>query len=69
MKWENISSHRNSAIQCETPSALVSSGKKYVISFTYTPTSVKTLEQLYQFSIPGYNLGLNFLIVGKIMPH
>ena len=56
------------AITCETPRAMVSSGKRYVVTFSYTPTSVKTIESLWEFSIPEYGATASILVVGRIMP-
>lgn len=57
------------ALFCDTPSAVVSSGKRHMASFTYLPTSVKTLEKLYEFHIPEHNVRIPFLVVGRIMPN
>ena len=68
VKWEKHPEHRNDAINCETPRALISSGSKYVMQFSYKPKSIKTIETLYTFSIPEHSLSVPFLIVGKILP-
>jgi hydrocephalus-inducing protein len=56
------------AIECETPNALVSSGKRYSVSFSYTPTSVKTVEMHFDFMIPSHAVTIPVLLVGRIMP-
>ena len=55
-------------IKCVVPQALVSSGKRYSVGFSYTPKSVKTVESLWIFTIEQHNIRIPFLIVGKIMP-
>lgn len=66
--WTKVNPDDAPSVQCLVPQALVSSGKKYVIGFTYTPTSVKTVESLWQFRIKEHNVNINFLIVGRIIP-
>jgi hydrocephalus-inducing protein len=56
------------AIECETPNALVSSGKRYSVSFSYAPTSVKTVEMQFDFMIPSHAVTIPVLLVGRIMP-
>ena len=68
-RWINISDNSNGAIACITPQALISSGKKYQMSFSYTPASVKTVESLWEFQIPAHQISVKLLVVGRIMPH
>ncbi|OHT13016.1 hypothetical protein TRFO_03418 [Tritrichomonas foetus] len=55
-------------IFCDSPSSLVSSGKKQTMVFGYLPVSVKTIESLWEFHIPEHNVRVPFLFVGRIMP-
>lgn len=55
-------------ISCDTPSFLVSSGKKQSTVFEFVPKSVKTIESLWEFQIPEHDVRVPFLFVGKIMP-
>ena len=57
----------SSAVTCETPAALISSGKRYFVNFTFTPTSQKLVESLWEFSIPEHNATAYLLIVGRIV--
>jgi hydrocephalus-inducing protein len=68
IEWTPISSGK-SPITCDTPSALLSSGKRYTVSFSYLPTSVKTVEARWLFQIPEHQVGVKFLFVGRILPH
>ncbi|OHT13247.1 hypothetical protein TRFO_16696 [Tritrichomonas foetus] len=68
IKWVNDNEHKSSSIICESARALVSSGKRYSISFSYNPTSAKTVESLWTFYIPEHGIVVPFLIVGRIMP-
>ena len=67
--WTNDTEHSSPVITCDSTRALVSSGKKYTISFSFKPNSLKAVESLWNFSIPEYGVDIPFLIVGKIMPH
>jgi hydrocephalus-inducing protein len=58
-----------SPIECETRNAFLSSGKRYSVSFSYTPVSVKTLEVQFEFSIPEHHVAIPVLVVGRIMPN
>ena len=66
--WNQISGPKE-VIKCETPIALLSSGKHYTIIFTYIPKSIKTIESLWEFSIPKHGIIIPILIVGKITPN
>lgn len=68
IKWDCIQEHSSPTIACDSSRALVSSGKRYSIMFSYKPTSLKTVESLWEFSIPDHNVVVPFLIVGRIMP-
>ena len=57
----------SSVINCDTPAALVSSGKKYSVVFSYTPTTQKLIESLWEFSIPDQNVHFDILVVGRIV--
>jgi hypothetical protein len=39
------------------------------MSFSFTPVSVKTLESLWRFQVPEYEIQVYMLIVGRIMPY
>ena len=68
VKWVLKSDPQNCSIECDTPNAFISSGKRYNASFSYSPTSVKTVEVLWDFLIPEHGVCIPFLIVGRIMP-
>lgn len=65
--WERISKG-DCPITCDTPHALISSGRKHMAQFSYKAVSVKTVESLWVFSIPEYHINITFLIVGRMMP-
>ena len=66
--WSIIYDTSGGSIYCDNPSAFISSGKRYLASFTYLPTSVKTFETLFEFQIPEHNIHIPILVVGRIMP-
>lgn len=68
VKWILRSNPENCPIDCDTPSAFISSGKRFSASFSYTPNSVKTVEVLWEFQIPEHDVSIPFLTVGRIMP-
>jgi hydrocephalus-inducing protein len=47
MKWDG----ERCPIECDTPNAFVSSGKRHSVSFSETSISVKTLEVQLEFKI------------------
>lgn len=57
-----------SAIQCQMSAALISAGRRYSFAFSYLPTSVRTVESMWLFSIPIHNIARHILFVGRIMP-
>ena len=65
--WTRDKEHSNSAIKCETQRAFVSSGQHHMAMFTYNPTSVKTVESIWHFTIPTHDIHLTVLFVGKIV--
>lgn len=58
---------KDKAIVCDTPNVLVSSGKRYPVSFSYIPQSAKTIESRWEFQIPEHNVSVQFLIVGRVI--
>ena len=68
INWKPASNAKSS-ITCDSPAALVSSGKRYSVSFSYLPTSVKTVESQWIFQIPEHQVSVPFLFVGRILPH
>ncbi|EAY17674.1 hypothetical protein TVAG_169860 [Trichomonas vaginalis G3] len=58
----------NTAIQCLMSAALISAGRRYSFAFSYLPTSVRTVESIWTFSIPVHNISRHILFVGRIMP-
>jgi len=64
--WKQVSQEKQ--IQCIIPQALISSGKRYVFEFSFTPSSAKTTESQWLFLIPEHNIEIHFLFVGKILP-
>ena len=68
IEWVKKMPENSNVIVCDTPRALVSSGRRYTITFTYTPESVKTVEFLWEFRIPEHQTSLQFLTVGRIAP-
>jgi hydrocephalus-inducing protein len=67
--WTMKSNFDKSPVECDTPTALVSSGKRYSVSFSYTPISVKTVEVQFDFTIPEFEITIPVLLVGRIMPN
>jgi hypothetical protein len=67
--WQRCGSGDDSAVQCNSSRAFISSGKRHIASFSFTPVSVKTLESLWHFSIPEHDLHVHLLIVGRMMPY
>ena len=57
------------SIVCEIQHAMISSGKRHTAIFSYTPTTLKTIESLWEFKIPEYGVSIPLLVVGKILPH
>ncbi|OHT11111.1 hypothetical protein TRFO_04068 [Tritrichomonas foetus] len=66
--WTRVQKGVSPSVKCLVSQALVSSGKRYSVGFSYLPTSVKTVESLWLFSINEHNIHIHFLIVGRIMP-
>jgi hydrocephalus-inducing protein len=64
-----LSKSDQTVITCETPTAIISSGRRHVASFSYAPTSVKTVESLWEFQIIEFGVKVPLLVVGRIMPH
>ncbi|EAX90636.1 hypothetical protein TVAG_041110 [Trichomonas vaginalis G3] len=64
-KWSLITDSSGGAITCDIPKALISSGKHYYFSFTFTPKTGKTVESLWEFSIPQHGIKAYFLVVGR----
>ncbi|EAY09922.1 hypothetical protein TVAG_481960 [Trichomonas vaginalis G3] len=64
--WHLVSGQ--DAISCETPIQIISSNRRYEMIFDFTPTSVKTIETLWEFKVPQHNVCVPFLIVGKVIP-
>ena len=67
VNWTRVTNDPNDPIKCDTPTALVSSGKRYFVSFSYVPTSVRTVESQWVFNIPEHGVKVDFLVVGKIV--
>jgi hydrocephalus-inducing protein len=67
--WTNDPEHRNNAITCDYPRSLISGGKRSRAMFSYLPSSVKTVESVWTFTIPEHSVAIKFLVVGRIMPH
>jgi hydrocephalus-inducing protein len=68
IKWHRADKSDKRIVQCLTPQAVVSSGRRYRVKFAYTPVSVKTVESQWVFAIQEHNITIHFLIVGRIMP-
>lgn len=64
--WKLVSG--GDVISCETPLQIISSSRRYEMIFVYKPTSVKTVETLWEFHIPSHEVIVPFLIVGKVIP-
>lgn len=64
-RWSLITDSSGGAITCDIPKALISSGKHYFFAFTFTPKSGKTVESLWEFSIPSHGIKAYFLVVGR----
>lgn len=58
----------SSKVNCETPNALLSSGKRFSAAFSFVPDSHKTIESLWEFKIGGHDGVVTILVVGRIMP-
>lgn len=68
ISWQVVYDTSKGQLTCDTPQGFVSSGRKHFASFTYIPTSFKTVEAFYQFKILDHNIQVPVLIVGRIMP-
>lgn len=66
IKWSLVNDQSNDTIKCETQYGLISSGKKYQVQFSFKPVSNKTVESLWLFQIPAYNVKTAILVVGKV---
>ena len=66
--WTHERTTPGGKVECETKYGLISSGKVMQIIFSYQPTSTKTVESLWLFQIPAFNLKAEVLIVGKVVP-
>jgi hydrocephalus-inducing protein len=66
--WTLTNDSADGQINCEIPNAFVSSGRRHVATFSYLPTSVKTVEALFEFQIPEHNIRIPLLLVGRIIP-
>lgn len=64
--WIVVRDNSDGALQCDNMNALISSGKHYFFSFTYSPITAKTVECLFMFEIPEHKIKVPFLLVGKI---
>jgi len=64
--WNNISDNSMQTISCDINRALVSSGKHYLYSFSFCPSSAKMVESLWEFEIPKHGIKAYFLFVGRI---
>lgn len=67
VKWEKLAT--SNVITCKNPVAIISSGRKYSFTFVYEPSSKRTVESLWKFSIPIHNVVVHVLLVGRIVPH
>jgi hydrocephalus-inducing protein len=67
IRWNCIS--ENPAIVCDVPTAMISSGKVHSAGFSYLPTSVRTVESMWEFTIPSHGATVKMLVVGRIVPH
>ena len=65
-KWTVLSDNSDNTITCESMNALVSSGKRYIFVFNYTPSTPNLVESLWEFSVPSQNIKVPFLFVGRI---
>ncbi|EAY22120.1 hypothetical protein TVAG_457560 [Trichomonas vaginalis G3] len=64
--WECVKDTSNNSIKCTTPQSFISSGKRFFCTFEFTPKSHQTVESLWSFSIPAYDLKAEILIVGRV---
>ena len=67
--WTRVGDRGDESVTCNTPRVFISSGKRHVASFSFEPTSVKTIESLWHFSVPEHEINIYLLIVGRIMPY
>lgn len=69
VNWSKVGAQNaKDPIVCDTPAALVSSGKRYMVAFSYLPTSSRIVESQWDFHIPEHGVTVHFLIVGRIVP-
>lgn len=66
--WKVVYDTSNGQLMCDTPAALISSGRRYFASFTYQPILPQTVETLYEFVIVECDVVVPVLIVGRIVP-
>jgi hydrocephalus-inducing protein len=66
VRWSVIKDDANGSITCDLSPSLVSGGKNHYFTFTYVPASMKVVECLFTFEIPGHGIKVFFLFVGRI---
>ena len=66
IQWTCKFDHSNGSIKCMTPSAFISSGKRFFSTFIFTPKEIKTVEALWSFTIPNHSITADILIVGRV---
>lgn len=64
--WTPANEQSTECIKCDSNSALVSSGKHYFFTFSYTPKTARLIESLWEFEIPKHGIKVPFLFVGRI---
>ena len=66
--WRYAGTEPTPQIVCEAQTGLVSSNRRYTVTFSYTPRSAKPVESLWEFQIPEHSMSVYFLFVGRIVP-
>lgn len=53
-------------IKCLTPRGMLPPGKRFEVSFEYTPVVTATCEGFFRFAVPSHNLTQLFLVAGTV---
>lgn len=65
--WLCENENASPSIKCDQARILVSSGKKCPVSFSFNPTTFKTVEAIWNFTIPVHNVNIPILFVGRVV--
>lgn len=66
--WIENPEYNSPCIQCDNLNVTISGGKRMLMSFTYTPSSLRPIEAIWEFDILSHNIRIPILFVGRVMP-